>query len=63
MLETWSYTMRGECGMRICENMVLRGIIGSNRKEVTGDQKKRIVKTFMISTAQQMSLGLINEEV
>jgi hypothetical protein len=31
-------------------------------EEVRGDYKKGMVKTFMISTAQQMSLGLINQE-
>jgi len=31
-------------------------------EEVTGDYKKGMVKIFMISTAQQMALGLINQE-
>ena len=31
-------------------------------EEVTGDYKKGMVKNFMISTAQKMSLGLTNQE-
>jgi hypothetical protein len=34
--ETWSLTLREECGLRVYENMVLRRIFGLERDEVTG---------------------------
>ena len=34
--ETWSVTLKEECGLRVYENMVLRRIFGPERDEVTG---------------------------
>jgi hypothetical protein len=35
--ETWSLTLREEHRLRVAENRVLRGILGPNRDEVTGE--------------------------
>jgi hypothetical protein len=35
--ETWSFTLRGECRLRVFENRVLRRIFGPKRDEVTGE--------------------------
>ena len=34
--ETWSLTLREECGLRVYENIVLTRIFGPERDEVTG---------------------------
>jgi hypothetical protein len=34
--ETWSFTLKEECGLRVFENWVLRRIFGPKRDEVTG---------------------------
>jgi hypothetical protein len=38
--ETWSLTLREECGLRVFENKVLRRIFGPKRDEVTGEWRK-----------------------
>jgi len=38
--ETWSLTLREERKLRLFENMVLRGIFGPRRKEVTGEWRR-----------------------
>jgi hypothetical protein len=38
--ETWSLTLREERRPRVCENRVLRRIMGPNRNEVTGEWRK-----------------------
>jgi len=38
--ETWSLTLKKERRLRVNENMVLRGIFGSKRDEVTGEWRK-----------------------
>jgi hypothetical protein len=38
--ETWSLTLREEHRLRVFENMVLRGIFGTKRDEVTGEWRK-----------------------
>jgi len=38
--ETWSLTLREECGLRVFENRVLRRIFGPKRDEVTGEWRK-----------------------
>ena len=38
--ETWSLTMREERRLRAFENGVLRGILGVERDEVTGEWRK-----------------------
>ena len=38
--ETWSLTLREERKLRVFENMVLRGIFGPRRGEVTGEWRR-----------------------
>ena len=38
--ETWSLTLGEERRLRVFENMVLRGIFGAERDEVTGEWRK-----------------------
>jgi len=38
--ETWSFTLRKECRLRVFENRVLRRIYGPKRDEVTGEWSK-----------------------
>ena len=38
--ETWSLTLREERKLRVFENMVLRGIFGLRRDEVTGGMEE-----------------------
>jgi len=38
--ETWSLTMREECRLRVCENIVLRRIFGPKRDEVINEWRK-----------------------
>ena len=38
--ETWSLTLREEMKLRVFENMVLRGIFGPRRDEVTGEWRR-----------------------
>jgi hypothetical protein len=38
--ETWSLTLREECGLRVFEKRVLRRIFGSKRDEVTGEWRR-----------------------
>ena len=39
--ETWSLTLREECGLRVFENSVSRKIFGPKRDEVTGEWRKQ----------------------
>jgi hypothetical protein len=38
--ETWSFTLREDCRLRVFENRVLRRIFMPRRDEVTGECKK-----------------------
>ena len=38
--ETWSLTLREECGLRVFENRVLWKIFWSKREEVTGECRR-----------------------
>jgi len=38
--ETWSFTLREECRLRVFENRVLRRVFGPKRDEVTGEWRK-----------------------
>ena len=38
--ETWSLTVRKECGLRVFKNRVLRGIFWPERNEVTGEWRR-----------------------
>jgi hypothetical protein len=38
--ETWLLTLREDCGLRVFENRVLKGIFGPKRDDVTGEWKK-----------------------
>jgi len=35
--ETWSFTLREECRLRVLENTVLRRILWPNRDDITGE--------------------------
>ena len=38
--ETWSFTLREECGLSVLENRVLRRIFGPKMDEVTGEWRR-----------------------
>ena len=38
--ETWSFTLREECKLRLLDNRVLRRIFGPKRDEITGEWRK-----------------------
>jgi len=38
--ETWSLTLREECGLRVFENRVLKRIFGLKKDKITGEQNK-----------------------
>jgi hypothetical protein len=38
--ETWPFTLREECRLRVFENRVLRRIFGPKRDEVTGEWRR-----------------------
>jgi hypothetical protein len=38
--ETWSFTLREECRLRVFENRALRRIFGPKRDEVIGEWRK-----------------------
>jgi hypothetical protein len=38
--ETWSLTLREECGLRVFENKAVRRIFGTKRDEVTLEWRK-----------------------
>jgi hypothetical protein len=38
--ETWSFTFREECRLRVLENRVLRRMFGSKRNEVIGEWRR-----------------------
>jgi hypothetical protein len=38
--ETWSFTLRGECRLRVFENWVLRRIIEPKKKEVPSEWRR-----------------------
>jgi hypothetical protein len=38
--ETWSFTLREECRLRVFENRVLGRIFGPKRDEVTGEWRR-----------------------
>jgi hypothetical protein len=40
MGETWSFTLRNECKLRVFENRVLRRIVGPKRDEAKGEWKR-----------------------
>jgi hypothetical protein len=46
--ETWSLTLREECGMWVLENTVLRRIFGPKRDEVTGNGENYIKRNLII---------------
>jgi hypothetical protein len=46
--ETWSLTLREECGTWVLENKVLRRIFGPKRDEVTGNGENYIERNLII---------------
>jgi hypothetical protein len=55
--ETWSMTLREEHRLRVFENRVLRRIFGPKRDEVTGNGGSCTMRSFIICTHPQISLG------
>jgi len=51
--ETWSLTLREECGMWVLENRVLRRIFGSKRDEVTGNGENYIERNLIVCIRHQ----------
>jgi hypothetical protein len=39
--KTWSFILKGEHRLRVCENRALRGICGPRRVQVTGGRTKQ----------------------
>jgi hypothetical protein len=55
--ETWSLTLREEHILKVFENRVLRRIFGPKRDEVMGEWRSCIMRSFIICTHSQISLG------
>jgi len=55
--ETWSLTFMEERRLRVFENMVLRGIFGPKRDEITGSGENYIIKSLMICTPHPILFG------
>jgi hypothetical protein len=54
---TWSLTLRRERRLRMCENRVLRRILGHKRDEVTGEWRKLSNGQFNVCTLHQTLFG------
>jgi hypothetical protein len=54
--ETWSFTLREECRLRVFENRMLRRIFGPKRDEVIGE-KRRLHNKELYALYSQISLG------
>jgi hypothetical protein len=52
-----SLTLREEHSLRVLDNRVLRRIYGCKRDEVTGEWKSYAMRSFIIGTHPQISLG------
>jgi len=52
--ETWSLKLREECRLMMFENMVLMRIFEPKREEVTGEQRKLIMRSLMICTPHEI---------
>jgi hypothetical protein len=46
--KTWSFTLKEENRFRVFENRMLRRIFGPKAKEITGDGKGCIMRSFII---------------
>jgi hypothetical protein len=55
--DTWSLKLREEHRLRVFENRVLRRIFGTKRFEVTGNGRSCTMRSFIIYTHPQISLG------
>jgi hypothetical protein len=54
--ETWLFTLREECRLRVFENSVLRRIFGLKRDEVTESGEDYITRSFMLCTPHHISI-------
>jgi hypothetical protein len=52
--ETWSLTLGEEHRLSMCENMVLRRILGPKRDEIIGGRRKLHNKEFITCTIRQV---------
>jgi len=48
--ETWSFTLKEESELCVCEYRVLRRIFGPKKDEVTGNGENSITRSLMICT-------------
>jgi hypothetical protein len=55
--ETWSLMLREEHSLRVFENRVLRRIFGPKRERRLGNGGSSTVRSFIICTHPQISLG------
>jgi len=55
--ETWSLTLREERRPRMFENRMLRRVFGPKRDEVTGEWRKYIMRSLVISTPYSILCG------
>jgi hypothetical protein len=51
---TWSLTLREGWKLKVCENTLLRRILGPKRDEVTGEWRNYIRRSFMLCTPHQI---------
>jgi hypothetical protein len=60
--ETWSVTLREEHRLRVFENRILRRIFGPMRDEVQENGGSYTVRSLIICTHPQISLGRSSQE-
>jgi hypothetical protein len=53
--QTWSLILREKCRLRVFGNRVLRGIFGSKRDEVAGENY--VLRSLMICTLHSILFG------
>jgi hypothetical protein len=55
--ESWSFTLREVCRLRVFESRLLRRIFGPKRDEVTRSVEDYRTRSCMLRTPQQISFG------
>jgi len=55
--ETWSPTLKEERRLGVFEKRVLRRLFGLKKDELTGEWRKHIMRSLMISTANPILFG------
>jgi hypothetical protein len=57
--ETWLFTLREECRLRVFENRVLREIFGPKRGEITGEWRRLRNKKLYAQYSSQNVIRVI----